>query len=289
LVYYSGHLTLIGPDGKDEKAVSENEREFRPGGGHRFSPDGKQLAFLVAPPFVFGDDVNKPRKPKVYVRGLEEEEPGTDMEVNADYLSWSPDSKSLVVTVLLRVGEGEKSPEFATWLVDVKTKKKTALRIPSDQYVTDWSSDGKYFLTTELNKGGSRLHVVSRDLTEDRVVTKEGVPSGDGGRFSPVGDQVLYKVWSKTGDARLVVLNLRSRKATQVKNLPANCDLFGYCWSPDGKRIAHAWRAKAEQADLSTQTESTLIVSDADGSNPVTILKHKHGAAGIGISDPDWR
>jgi hypothetical protein len=38
------------------------------------------------------------------------------------------------------------------------------------------------------------MHVVSRDLTEDQVVTKEGVPSGDNGRFSPDGGQVLSDV-----------------------------------------------------------------------------------------------
>jgi hypothetical protein len=44
---------------------------------------------------------------------------------------------------------------------------------------------------------------------------------------------------------------------------------MGFCWSPDGKCIAHGWR---EQTPAPGQpTESHLVVADPDGSNSVTI------------------
>jgi Tol biopolymer transport system component len=282
LIHLRGHLTLIAPDGTGEKEVFEQTHEFNPS-SHRFAPDGKRVAVALAGSPVTFETVNEIPRQRLYVRGLDEAEPGTDLGVTATYLSWSPDNQSLVVSDLVRPGDGTKAAEFLTWRVDIKTKKKTEVTIPSNQYVTDWSSDGRYFLTTELKKGRANLHVVSSDLREDRVVTKEGVPSGVDGRFSPDAGQVLYRA----GD-NLVVLNLRSGEATPVINVPKGSprELYGYCWSPDGKRIAHAWkigRAPDEPA------ESRLIVSDVDGGNAITILARTGQFARQLMGDVDWR
>jgi RNA polymerase sigma factor (sigma-70 family) len=276
-----GGLVLIGPDGKVKKELREDHINYVPG-YHRFSPDGKQVAFLLG---RVGST-----KPRVYVRGLEEKEPGTDMEVDAaeGCLSWSPDSKFLIVTDLVRVGEEGKDPEWVTWLVDIKTKKNTPVKLPANQHVTDWSSDGKYFLTTEYKMGTTSLHLVGRDGKEDRVLTKGGVPAGNYGRLSPDGGRVLYSGFGRDGiTSRLIVLDTRSGKWVQVKNHPGKSMAMGWCWSPDGKRIAHAWRVNGVGMD--EEVDSSLIVSDADGSNPVTIMKAKGSPAGMPIRSPDWR
>src|SRR5262249_59889594 len=92
LFYRAVHLTLIGPDGKDEKRVSENRGEFLPSGAW-LAPDGKRIAFLVRAERepAEGRDLRR----KAYVRGIDEAEPCTDLKVGAQHLVGSPDGPPL--------------------------------------------------------------------------------------------------------------------------------------------------------------------------------------------------
>ncbi len=292
LFYRQGHLTLLGPDGKNEKRVSQDRGKFMPGLS-RLSPDGTRIAFLVqveehSPP---GRD---PRR-KVYVRGLHEPEPGKDLEVEAQTLSWSADGKQLAVTDLLQ--SGPKTFQCTSWLVDIKTGRKSALAVPENQFITDWSPDGQSFLTTEYDPTGdepvSRLHLVRRDGSADRRLASGD--AAEGGRLSPDGTRVLYeapdpqRAGQKTDDRwGLFVLDVRTGKSARVDGQPLNATLMGYCWSPDGRRIAYAWRQN--DAPEGQPTESHLVVADADGRNPVTLASEWSEFSGtITISEPDWR
>jgi hypothetical protein len=77
---------------------------------------------------------------------------------------------------------------------------------------------------------------------------------------------------------------------------------MGYSWSPDGKKIAYTWKQVqpgvplAENTDnmndpkLKTETESHLVVCDATGKNPKTLLSVKSPTATtITIGSVDWR
>jgi Tol biopolymer transport system component len=297
LFYRAGHLTLIAPNGKGEKKVSSDRSKYHPNSA-RLSPDGKRVAFLVqvendSPP-------NRNPRRKVYVRGLGEAEPGTDLG-EAQFLCWSPDGKQLVVTDLVR-GDEPKDDKFVTWVVDVKTRERTAVKLPDNQVVTDWSRDGKYFLTTEFDdkRQASRLHRVSRDGSKDRVLKAAGEEAEDG-RLSPDGRKVLYTATDperkgKKLNGRVVdrdglfVLDLPSEKVTRVREQPLNGSAMGYCWSPDGKRIAHAWRLDQEPQVPGQVTESHLIVSDPNGGNPVTLVSERGEFSGlITLAHPDWR
>jgi hypothetical protein len=293
LFYRQGHLTLIGPDGKDARKVSEDRNKFMPGSA-RLSPDGKQVAFLVqvehdSPP-------NRDPLRKVYVRRLGDPEPGTDLG-DAQILSWLPDNRHLVVTYIVR-GVEPNDDTFTTWLVDVKTGKRTAVKVPDTHFVTDLSHDGKYFLTTEYdrNEETCRLHLISKDGTEDRILKAAG-NMAEGGRLSPDGSKVLYdgpdperKERGKENEGGLFVLDLWTNKVARVQGQPLNGSTMGYCWSPDGKRIAHAWRLDQPRPAEGEMTESVLIVSDADGTNPRTIATERGNSPGlITLSDPDWR
>jgi hypothetical protein len=86
------------------------------------------------------------------------------------------------------------------------------------------------------------------------------------------------------------VLDVRSGKVARVQGQPLNGSSAGYCWSPDGRRIAHAWRLDVEPQAEGQMTESVLIVSDADGSNPVTVATEQGNSRGlITLANPDWR
>jgi RNA polymerase sigma factor (sigma-70 family) len=294
LFYRAGHLTLISPDGKDEKKVSKDRAKFHPGGGW-LSPDGKRVAYLVQidrEPAVGRD----PRR-KVYVRGLDEPEPGTDLGVEAQRVSWSPDGTQLVAADIVP-DAAAKTVKAVAWLVDVRTRKATRLKVPDNHFVTDWSRDGKHFVTSamDFSKGrpASRLCLVSRDGTQVKELT-DGSGLAVYGRLSPDGRKVLYlapdpeRKGKELPDAfGLFVLDIAQRKSMRVAGQPLSGDFMGMCWSPDSKRIAYAWRQ--EKAAPGQQIESHLIVADADGKNPVTIATERGDSPGlITLGVDDWR
>src|SRR5262249_40571319 len=141
------------------------------------SPDGKRVAYLVQVGIVPIENVGMPYK--VYVRGLDEPEPGTDMNIEGNFreVSWSPDGSQVIVAeggspADLKARRAHKS---INWLVNVKTKEKSALPLPDNHTVTDWSRDGKHVLTTahgvEKEVPTGRLHLMNRDGTEAQALT----------------------------------------------------------------------------------------------------------------------
>jgi RNA polymerase sigma factor (sigma-70 family) len=294
LFYRAGHLTLIGPDGKNEKRVSQNRGAFHPTDGC-LSPDGKRVAYLVVvdKERAVGRD---PRR-KVYIRGLDQPEPGTDLGVEAQRVTWSPDGKELVAADVVH-GDNPKAVKFVNWLVEVRTKEKTPLKLPDNHMVTDWSRDGKHFLTSALDFGkqppGARLCLASRDGSEIRELT-DGSQRAFFGRLSPDARRVLYlapdpqrKGKELAGLLGLFILDVHQRKSVRLLDQPLDGDIMGFAWSPDGKRIAYAWRQAAPAPGQ--QTESHLIVADRDGRNPVTIATERGDSPGtITIDAVSWR
>jgi RNA polymerase sigma factor (sigma-70 family) len=292
LFYRVGHLTLIKPDGKEEKRVSQDRNKFMPGDS-RLSPDGKRIAFLVQ----IDQEPARNRDPrrKVYVRALDEAEPGTDLDLETQMICWAPDGKHLAVANMT-YGDDPKDIKFANWLVNITTKEKMALKLPEKQFVLDWSRDGKYFLTQQVDLGKDqpmgRLHLVSRDGTTDRALT-DGKSPAFMGFLSPDGKKVLYQSFDperkdKQRPMGLFVLEVETGKATRLQDQPLNGEIMGYCWSPDGRRIAYAWRN--EKPGPGGQTESNLVVADADGQNTVTIATEQGDTPGlITIGSVDWR
>jgi RNA polymerase sigma factor (sigma-70 family) len=296
LFYRQGHLTLIGPDGKDEKRASEDRDKFMPGNAW-LSPDGKKIAFLVQ--VERKEAVGRDPRRKVYVRGLDDPEPGDDLGVEAQQLTWSPDGTELAVVDYVH-GDDLKDLKFVNWVVNVKTKEKKALKLPDNHSVCDWSRDGKYFLTTALDlkkdPAAARLYLMNRDGTEAQALTDAKEPAYIG-RLSPDGRKVLYlapdperkdrDVGAKLG---LFVLDIKKGTPVRVEQQPLNGELMGFCWSPDGKRIAYSWREVHAKGDPVKETQSSLVVADADGKNPVTIATEKGDSEGvITIGAIDWR
>jgi RNA polymerase sigma factor (sigma-70 family) len=295
LFYRAGHLTLIGPDGKDEKQVSKDRDKFMPSSAW-LSPDGKRVVCLIQIGNVPIQAVGMPYK--VYVRGLDEPEPGTDMNVEGGFynpVTWSPDGSQLIVTEFVSAADrtAGRAPKIINWLVNVKTKEKSTLPLPDNYAVTDWSRDGKHFLTMEYGVAKEaltwRLHLMNRDGTEAQALT-DGRQPVNGGRLSPDGRKVLCHLFDPQGDkgkSGLCVLDIKTRKALRAEGQPLNGDIGGcFCWSPDGKRIAYAW--PQFQTKENQETESHLVVADAR--NPVTIATEKSNRSdAITIGLFDWR
>lgn len=154
LVLRAGNFTLLDPDGKNDKPVSKDRAIYHPAGGAVLSPDGKQLAVLIPDPLPPDDGTPGARKrtATLHVRGLDEKEPGTSLGIQGQTLAWSPDGTEIVCCDFID-GPDKKSPEATHHVVSVKTKAKTALKLPADHLFTDWSRDGKFFLTMRVVGG----------------------------------------------------------------------------------------------------------------------------------------
>lgn len=293
-------LAIIDPDGKNETKVSEDPDTHYHTQGVLLSPDGKTIAALVLDPLP-------PDTPPglnyatatLHVRRLTEKEPGTSLGIRCQSLAWSPDGTEIVYSDFMD-GPNRKT-EAAHGIVNVKTMEKAALRLPAGHLVTDWSRDGKYFLTTSaLGTPGKpptvRLHLMHRDGTEHKALT-DGKPPAGGGRISPDGRRVLFTELNFSPDAprpafTLQLLDVASGKATKVEDVPLNAEVQGYCWSPDGRKIAYAWReilaGKPEEV-ANNERECFLVVCDPDGKNAKTIATEKAGNGVVAIGNLDWR
>src|SRR5262249_35035293 len=189
--------------------------------------DGKRVVSLIQVERVpkAGRDPDR----KVYVRGLDEPEPGTDLNVLGQQVTWSPDGTHLIAVEYVH-GNEPKDLKFVNWLVDVKTREKTALKLPDNHHVQDWSRDGKHLLTTAyaLGKtpGKARLCLMNLDGTVAQELTDGSEPAFMG-RLSPDGSKLLYlapdpqrKVKEDHSNHGLFVLDIPRRKAVRVEQQP---------------------------------------------------------------------
>jgi RNA polymerase sigma factor (sigma-70 family) len=314
LFYRGGYLTMIDPDGKNEKRVSHDRGDKHPGDS-KLSPDGKMLAVLIQVPATPADEGKTPKR-KLYVRGIDEKEPGTDLGVEGDVqvFAWSPDGTKMVYAEFVD-GPQDRDPNVTTAIVDVKSKTRTGVNLPKNHVVTEWLADGS-FLTSSLRgtpaEPSSRLYLMNPDGSEKKALT-DGKQIVVFGRASPDGKRILAlvanvvevtplqkKINDEMGkrsprpEFKMALIDAATGKATPLEDLPLNGEVMGFAWSPDGKKIAYSWRQKHEGVDPKElgekETESFLVVADADGKNPKTIATEKGNGAGvITIAHVDWR
>jgi Tol biopolymer transport system component len=291
-------VQLVGPDGKETTWLTEGNNEGKPPSCSwvALSPDGTQLAYGVRaeaePGAADVPDV-------IHVKSAADQKPGRSLEVQGHQWSWSPDGKELVVSRFTQGG-------IENSIVNVTTGESKALNLPAVKLpgedresnrhlINDWSRDGQWLLTTVLppdDKGKDYLFRVKRDGSKAEPVA--GETAALEGRFSPDGKRVLF-IGVDSDPAERPVKKTRLYAAEVGKGKPwvvsqeLNAEVMGYCWSPDGKRIAYSARlVPAEGAG--GETESFLMVVDADGKNPVTLLSEKaNNADTITVAAVDWR
>ena len=282
LFYRTGHLTLIDPDGKNEKkAVKIDDTVVLDSEDFRLSPDGKQIAAIAYAerPDAGGDFLKK----KIVVRELGKDGPGTDLGAGK-FVFWSGDGTELLIAEFTYDAPGG-APTSSHTIVNLATKARTAVKLPADHMVSDWSRDGKFFLTTQSftsNEGKStapRVWVMNRDGTEHKALT-DGKRRLCAREVLPDGKRVLFMEIEEKTDRKLSVIDLATGKATPVEGIPLDADLFAYCWSPDGKRIAYTWRRFPRTPGSPARTRRpsrSWSSADADGKNAKTVASEKGG------------
>jgi dipeptidyl aminopeptidase/acylaminoacyl peptidase len=314
LFFKSGELSLIDPDGKNEKVVIDRQTSFPAGMGVinpvriQLSPDGKKLAVLLVPKIdTNARPVVTNPKATLYLKELAEKSPWIDLEIKCETVTWAPDCNQLAVTDWT-LDTDKKRRVAVHHLVDVTTREKKKVDLPDNQVITDWSSDRKHLLTYSMtvkdNRPVYRLHLMNLDGTESKVLSDEKQNVGFG-RISKDGTRVLcarsrtpagterQPVRPRGGEVELLVLDIASGKTTPVADLPQNALLLGYCWSPEGTQIAYTWRQVHEGDSKETirkETESHLIVCDADGKNQKTVASVKASvSSAFELYGVDWR
>jgi dipeptidyl aminopeptidase/acylaminoacyl peptidase len=191
---------------------------------------------------------------------------------------WSPDSKQIILSVGTR-DESRQQWVFETFRINADGSGREPLKIPSQDSVQDWSSDGAWIVTTSSRnaKIGWQLYVMRPDGREERQVTEGGNPFYV--RFSPDSRRLLYS----DGTLRLPerqgiwVVDLNGQNRRRI--LATGKGTASGCWSPDGRQIAVAI------SGFESEDHGRLEIVDLDG-NHRTILT----MPGRDITDmPDWR
>jgi RNA polymerase sigma factor (sigma-70 family) len=298
LLFRNGYLVLLDPDGSNEKKVIPDRLPFYRDA--RLSPDGKTVALLSTEVGKPGQPIRLDRPQKLFIRAVDEKGPSTDLGAPCKMFAWSPDGSEIACNWFPERPQEEQT-DYPEYVVNVKTRKKTPLKLPDNHFLNDWSRDGKFFLTTDSstnakNEPCSRLYLVNRDGTVYKALTDDSQIAIDG-RLSPDGTRVLHGLltFPKEGKGKyeLVVLDITSGKSTPVGGLTPNSEVWAFCWSPDGKRIAYVWKERPEgkpEELEKKETQSHLVVCDPDGKNAKTIASETGSSPGVvTIGRVDWR
>jgi RNA polymerase sigma factor (sigma-70 family) len=301
LLMKGGGFDVVAPDGKALAAV--RLADDTPGLGW-LSPDGKQVAHLVPKPQEPGGG----QKYQVVVRDAVGGRFATLVEVEACQLCWSPDGKALYASGFLDE-EGSITADHCR--IDLAARTVEKVDWPSSVRPLEWARDGKSVLVCRHARGGALLLALmspaGKTLTDLTGVQDDDVEA----RLSPDGRRVLYSDgptgekgkgdWAMT--RRLYLYDVATKKRTEVAGVPLDATVFWCCWSPDGKKIAYVWRqrhealakkaAKGEDLtpeEVATETETFVIVANADGSDARTVASMKgNGIMDLPFQAIDWR
>ena len=199
----------------------------------------------------------------------------------------SPDGKMMGKVVMKQFAQGPNPQPFIyeNTLVDVGTKKVTALGLPDQHQLFGIAPDRSWALTLEYNSPA--VEVGSPPYRLFRVPLDRGKPRLLSGtlstlfpcRISPDGSRALTFAHDLQNggagdwDLAAYIIDVGSGKATRFATEKKRFWAYGV-WSPDSKRLAYAWRAwdDGDKVDINGIPPTRLVVCDADGKNAATIL-----------------
>jgi len=190
---------------------------------------------------------------------------------------WSRDSSRILICE--QGWKPDRTRGSAYRVYDLRTTKLSELKVPGECWVSDWSPDGKRLLTdVRPNDGTVRVAWINADGggNADFVTGEDEVACG--ARLSPDGQRILCMAGAKgrNGEwsrARLCVINL-STKTQSVVDEPGETD--GYCWSPDGSKIAYTWQRSLDKPSEVNVRETLLITCNADGTNRKVVTRRNY-------------
>ena len=270
------------PDGGEPRTVADFPGHAWTG---RVSPDGRRIAFLLAPRTIEGD-----KGIHLWVMDADGRNRTALVEDAGigGVTCWSPDGGQ-VVYHRQEVTDGR--PAFQNTVVDTATKRAVRPNLPGDEVIHDWSPDGEEWLTGTLLSPRDptfkpQVYRVRKDGT-GRVVLGDKGKGNFAPRFSPDGRRIAFV--SSDGPRSSIRVTDRDGGLGQTILEGAAGETFeSPCWSPEGKFIAAISRTPpAEEGGIPAR--AIVVVAAAGG--PARRVSPPGGdlskdRAGISI---DWR
>jgi RNA polymerase sigma factor (sigma-70 family) len=263
-------LLFLDADGK------EKEKLDPPATNGALSPDGRQIAALEH------DAAARRSSLVIRTRGEKSEPVVVPLVFGQPGRSgclpvWSADGRRVLIGEE-GVGEGGVRG-YAYRVYDLAAKTLTEVKLPDGCNVTGWSADGQRLLAdVRPTPSTARVAWLNADGTgKPEFVSPEG-ELGYGGRLSPDGRRMLYVGGPEPPDGgrakmRLYALDLATGQRSTVDE-PG--ETRGYCWSPDGSRVAYTWQRSLEKPAEVPERETMLITCDPDGRNRRTVTSRKY-------------
>jgi dipeptidyl aminopeptidase/acylaminoacyl peptidase len=275
---YDSDIWLVSTSGGEPIRLTTNKKnDTQP----RWSPDGKQIAFISA----------REEKPQVFLISPfgGEAEKLTESKSGVQSFQWAP-----VGNRIAYVAQQEPTPDeekrqkekddaqvidrnfkfSRIWVIDVNTKKATEL-VRGDYNASDpqWSPDARYiaFVTNPTPKADDGnlsdmwvIDVTAGTSTEADALKKKLVDLGEN----------LASLEQRYGPNFFRIIEVQSQIASANRDLELKCGLHKVVdnegpdtsprWSPDGKKIAYLSR-EMKGADVG---QLRLTVIDAGGGSP---------------------
>jgi dipeptidyl aminopeptidase/acylaminoacyl peptidase len=190
-------------------------------------------------------------------------------------ISWSPDSKQIIVSKS-RPGGNENEPRRnETWRLNIDGTAAIRLKVPDTDEIDDWSPDGQWLVAVSdrdaPHGSGYQLYLMRPDGTAQRRLT-EGRGLNVYPRFSPDSREIAY-LHQERGRNSLWIVNLDSGGRRLLVQEQGNENVGELCWSPDGKRLIYEienWeqdeRGKHSSPDF-RKSDPRLVIIDRDGTN----------------------
>ena len=227
-------------------------------GGARWSPDGKQIAFVSDRGAGKSDD--KSKKHGIYLMPVDDAGEGRELTSHAQPiadLAWSPDGTRIVYTTLF----DPQNPGEQEQPADAAPKVKVIRRL-------DYKQDNRGYLGDKR----SQAFVVDVATGERRQLTHAPVDSWQP-QWSPDGKQLAVRTMRPDNwCSQLVILDAATgREARRIG--PETGVAEAWAWSPDGKHILFAgdtdrtWQldlflADAQTGDVRRLTEDLRCLPD---------------------------
>jgi TolB protein len=185
--------------------------------------------------------------------------------------SWSPDGTKLAVTIFPAKGERQ------IWTMNADGSNAIDVAHAPNVSRASWSADGAWLAYTAAAAGGSTIHLVRPDGSDDHVVRNEIVHRDYfSAVFSPDDARIVYDAGTDVGFAIFVM----DVDGTHVRQLTTGRQDYNPSWSPDGTKILFT----RQEGPM----ESDIFVMNADGSNAVRLTSGGAGDTNLdGVFSPD--
>ena len=275
----SVQLVLLNSDGTELKNLTSNKSSAS---YPAWSPGGKWIVFSSSDSsggglFVIDADGGR----------LKHLTHGADVGA-----AWSPDGTTIVFT---RYGQGATNVtqlmairvEVSPAAISVKSASTSSGQDGSvaltdgSAYDADpaWSPKGKRIaFASNRSGGGFRLYVMNPDGTDIRDVSQSDNPGGHvHPNWRPDGLQFAYTDRAADGTRQLFVIGFDGKNKKQITKR-GFLNTFG-TWLEGGQKIAFI-------SYPSSGSKGSLVVMNADGSQPIVILKDQAAANG---GRPAWK